>query len=100
MVAWVSPAYLATTRGWVWMELAYAELIELSMNRNHYDLDHPFVVPVFRNLTVEHLARTPWLDYWQRQVVTPHQDHPVSEIARHLVDFHEQEARKRDEGNV
>src|SRR5256885_1200538 len=28
MVAWISPAYLNTLRGWVWMEFAYAELIE------------------------------------------------------------------------
>jgi len=100
MVAWVSPTYLATTRGWVWMELAYAELIERSMNHGHFDLAHPFIVPVFRRLTAEHLARTPWHDYWQRAIVPPHQEHSVAEIARHLVDFHEQEARKRDEGTV
>ncbi|HEX5271607.1 MAG TPA: toll/interleukin-1 receptor domain-containing protein [Gemmataceae bacterium] len=98
MVAWISPAYIATTRGWVWMELAYAELIELAMNHGQFDLAHPFIVPVFRGVTVEHLARTPWLDYWQRSVVAPHQAHPTSDIARHLVDFHEQEAGRRDEG--
>jgi hypothetical protein len=98
MVAWVSPAYLATKRGWVWMELAYAELIELTMNQDHLDLEYPFIVPVYRKVTVKRLERTPWLDYWQRQVVAPNKDHSIPEIARRLVDFHEQEARKLAEG--
>ena len=98
MVAWISPGYLASTRGWVWMELAYAELIELNMNHGHDGLYRPFIVPVFRNVKVEHLARTPWLGYWDRQVVTPNQEHPIPEIALQLVDFHEQEAQKRAEG--
>ena len=94
MVAWVSPAYLATNRGWVWMELAYAELIELSMNLGSFDLRHPYVVPIFREMTVERLERTPWLAYWQRQLLAPNQEHSVTEIARKLVDFYDQEARK------
>src|SRR5262245_45655321 len=63
LVAWISPSYLATSRGWVWMELAYAELIEQSLNLGSIGLQHPYIVPVYRQLSVQLLERTPWLGY-------------------------------------
>jgi hypothetical protein len=92
LVAWVTSAYLQSIRGWVWMELAYAELIELSLNSDQLELRHPYIVPVFRNVAVNQLERTPLLGYWQRQLVIPNQDHSLTEIAQKLVEFHEQEA--------
>src|SRR5438874_1319754 len=41
MVAWISRAYLTSTRGWVWLELAYAELVERSLNVGKMDLQLP-----------------------------------------------------------
>ena len=94
MVAWVTPSYLQSIRGWVWMELAYAELIELSLNSTRLELRHPYIVPVFRNVAVNQLERTPLLGYWQRQLVVPNKEHSLEEIARKLVDFHEQEGQR------
>lgn len=93
-VIWATPAYLQSVRGWVWMELAYAELIELSLNSGTLDLRHPYIVPVFRNITVAQLERTPLLGYWQRQLVVPNQDYSFNEIAQKLVEFHEQEKER------
>jgi hypothetical protein len=95
MVAWISPEYLRSLRGWVWMELAYAELIELSLNSDGYELRQPYIVPVFRGVALEQTERTPLLKYWQRQVVVPNKKHSIPQTAKHLVDFHDQEARKR-----
>lgn len=95
MVVWVTPAYLETVRGWIWMELAYAELVELSLNADRFDLQHPYIVPVFRGVTVEPVARTPLLAVWQRQLTVPEGEHPISDVAQRLVEFFEQEARKR-----
>jgi hypothetical protein len=97
MIAWISPAYLVNTRGWIWMELAYAELIELSNNFDYLGVRKPFIVPVFHNVTVDLIQRTRWVDYWSRQVVIPNQQHSVTDIAHKLVDFHEQEERKRED---
>jgi len=96
MVCWVTPSYVATTRGWVWMELAYAELIELSMNIAQFGLRAPFIVPVFYNVGIAQIERTPLLAYWQRQLAYTQQSPDIAEIARKLVDFHEQELRKRE----
>lgn len=93
MVAWVTPAYLESTRGWVWTELAYAELVELGMNSSP-DIEFPFIVPVFHEaVTVQQLGRTPLLRYWQRRLPTDGRE--IAEIARALVDFHDQEQRLR-----
>ncbi len=92
VVVWATPAYLQSVRGWVWMELAYAELIELSLNSAMLELRHPYIVPVFRTVSVEQLERTPLLGYWQRQLVVPNKDYSLMEIAQKLVEFHEQEA--------
>ncbi len=95
MIAWVSPQYLATTRGWVWVELAFANLIEISRNRPWGYPRHPFIAPVFLpGVTVNHLERTPLLDYWQRKLLLTTREISTEEIAHKLVDFYEQEFRK------
>jgi hypothetical protein len=90
-VVWVTPTYLQSIRGWTWVELAYAELIELSLNAALLERRHPYIVPIFRNISVTQLERTPLLGYWQRQLVVPNQDYPLNEIAQKLVEFYEQE---------
>jgi hypothetical protein len=96
MLCWVTPTYLAKQRGWVWVELAYAELIELSMNLKKFAVQTPYVVPLFRGVDVQQIARTPLHDYWQRNLVLPNQDPSLAEIARKLVDYHEQELSKKE----
>jgi hypothetical protein len=96
LVVWITPAYLRTRRGWVWMELAYAELIELSLNYQSLGLPYPYIIPVFQGVSLAQVARTPLLSYWQRSLLyPPGKALPVPEIARKLVDFHDQEALKR-----
>lgn len=96
MVVWATPHYLRTLRGWVWMELAYAELIELSLNGGILDMGLPYIVPVSRDVGVQEIERTPLHNYWQRQVVVPGKKHSITWVAEKLVAFHEQEARKRE----
>jgi hypothetical protein len=90
-VVWVTPAYLQSVRGWTWVELAYAELIELSLNAALLERCNPYIVPIFRNVTVNQLERTPLLVYWQRQLVVPNKDYPLHDLAQKLVEFYEQE---------
>src|SRR5882762_11270234 len=72
MVVWVTPAYLKTRRGWGWQELAYGELLELSLNIDHLDVHNPYIVPVIpRKVNVQQIARTPLVNYWQRQLLSP-----------------------------
>jgi hypothetical protein len=92
---WVTPEYLRTIRGWVWIELAYAELIEVNLNSNNFDHPLPYIVSVFRNTPADQIERTPLIDYWSRKLVRPDEDLSIKEIARRLVDFHEQESQKR-----
>ena len=68
-IGWVTPAYLrhSQQRGWVWIELAYATLIENS-SRAGPELDSPFILPVFRGVNPEQLSQTPWHDFVPRQV--------------------------------
>ena len=97
MVLWVTPGYLQSRRGWVWMELAYAELLELSFNFGQFGRRYPYIVPVFRGVTVEQTDRTPLVDYWSVKLAPPDAAFSIREVAAKLVDFHEQEARKRGE---
>jgi hypothetical protein len=70
-VGWVTPHYLDhARRGWAWFELAYAELIELNLQASP-DKEFPFVVPIFRDVSVDELSRTPWLDYHSRIIERP-----------------------------
>jgi hypothetical protein len=95
LVAWVTPAYLRSARGWVWTELAYAELIEIGMNSSPA-IELPYIVPVFMDdVTVDELSRTPLLRYWQRRLPTA--GRPITEIARALIEFYDQELRKQKE---
>lgn len=91
-VVWVTPAYLQSIRGWAWLELAYAELIDLSLNAALPERRHPYIVPVFRNVTVNQLERTPLLGYWQGQLVVPNQEFSLNDLAQKLVEFYEQES--------
>jgi hypothetical protein len=96
MVVWVSPNYLQGLRGWVWFELAYAELIERSLNFGGFSRrQRPYLVSVFRKMTVEQIERTPLVNYWSTKLVRPDENLSIREIAQRLVDFHDQEARKR-----
>ncbi|HBI41711.1 MAG TPA: hypothetical protein DDY78_02510 [Planctomycetales bacterium] len=95
MLTWVTPAYLQTVRGWVWVELAYADLIEASINLHSFGRrPFPYIVPVFRGTVFEQVERTLLVDYWSSKLVRPDEDVSIKEIARRLVDFHEQEAEK------
>jgi hypothetical protein len=95
LIAWVSPAYLASPRGWVWIEFAYAELIELSLNLPYLDRERPYILPIFRNVSLAQVERTPFLRYWQRKLFLPDHDPSIPEIARKLVDLYEQEGAGR-----
>jgi hypothetical protein len=95
MAAWITPHYLANPRGWIWMELAYAELIELSLNLGNLQVTQPFIVPIFQGVSLEQIDRTPWVTYWERKLFVPDASISVSEIATKLVDFFEQEKAKR-----
>jgi hypothetical protein len=96
LLCWVTPAYLANPRGWIWIELAYAQLLELSINLKNFDVQTPYVVPVFRGVSIEQVAQTPLHDYWQGNLVLPNQSPSNEEIARKLVDYHEQEMLKQE----
>jgi len=91
-LVWATPAYLQTIRGWVWVELAYAELIEASINFYSFGRrPFPYIVPVFRQVTVEQIERTPLIDYWSSKLVRPDEDLSIRDVAQRLVEFHERE---------
>jgi hypothetical protein len=92
MIIWATPKYVRNVRGWIWLELAHAQLIELSSNVGKFDLSHPFIVPVFRSLKLNQIHRTPLLEYWQRGLAPGNLSIPA--IAQKLVDFHQQEIKK------
>ena len=91
VVVWATPKYLAELgRGWVWYELAYADLIDQTMQ---YDLSektplraYPFVIPILRGVVIEDVARTPLCDYWQRSIHRPDRRPAISEVARLLIE--------------
>lgn len=91
MLIWVTPDYLRSRRGWVWMELAFAELLdrrlELQAMEREELISYPFVVPVFMDVTHRQLARTPLHDYWQRgirPIDSPRERH--SQVATQILD--------------
>jgi hypothetical protein len=97
MVAWITPAYLeASRRGWIWFEFAYAELIQLSLNaQQDFDVRYPYILPIFRGVPIQDIERSPLVNYWLPKLFNPAQDRTIPEVARTLVDFYDQEARKR-----
>jgi hypothetical protein len=97
MVAWITPAYLeAGRRGWIWFEFAYAELIQSSLNaREDFDEHHPYIIPVIRGVRIQDIERSPLVNYWLPKLFRPDEDPTIPEIARTLVDFYDQEAKKR-----
>lgn len=95
LVAWISSKYLKNQRGWIWYEAAYGQLIEASFNYRQFDLPNPFVVPVYRNVTLRQVERTPWLDFWSRRLFTKTRSLSISEIADGLVEFYLREMAYR-----
>jgi hypothetical protein len=97
-LGWVTPNYLkAGKRGWVWHELAYAELVELSRQAS-VEIEAPFIVPVFRNVTARQLQRTPWLDYMQRELERSPRGETIEQhlprLVPRLIAYYEREMRK------
>jgi hypothetical protein len=96
MVVWVTSAYSRTRRGRDWMELAYTELIELSLNYQSLGLPYLYITPVFQGVSLAQIARNPLLSSWQRGLLNPPgKAFPVREVARKRVDFRDQEALRR-----
>jgi hypothetical protein len=53
-------------------------------------MDHrPYIVPIFRNLGIQDIERTPLLAHWQENIART--DVGIKEIAQRLVDFYDQE---------
>lgn len=88
-VAYVTPQYLRGTRGWTWLELAYAQLIEDYLNVAMVDRRFPFVLVVFRDVTIEDVHRTPLWDLWSRAAVGAHESLSPIHIATRLVGIRE-----------
>ena len=96
LVCWITPAYLRNRRGWIWMEFAYAELLELSLNYRELGTRFPYIVPVFQGVTMRQADRTPLHAYVHRNLPGPlGKTSPIPTIARELVDFYDQERRRR-----
>ena len=95
MIAWITPGYLANTRGWIWVELACATLIELSLNGDRLDTLSPFIVPIFRGVRVDEVARTPWLEFWQRNLGRPTSNTSIPKLADLLLKFRHDEIKRR-----
>lgn len=95
LLVWATPAYLRNDRGWVWMELAYAELLERGLNLPGTRRPLPYIVPVFQGVTVRQVSRTPLLNYWHRSLFAGGRKRPIKYLVQKLVAFYQQEARKR-----
>jgi hypothetical protein len=72
-----------------------AELLELSRNYPHLGVRFPYIVPVFRGVLLDDVARTPLFAYWKRTLVDPSRRWGVRAIAQRLVEFYNQEANRR-----
>ena len=95
MIPIVTPRFMEVNRGWVWYELAYSELIELQRNRRHPGVRYPYIAPIFRGVDALQILRTPLGMYWHRSLVDPFTLSTAAEAAMKVVDFYDQEARKR-----
>lgn len=92
MVAWVTPEYLErSSRGWVWLELAYAELLDESIERDREALRPlPFIIPVFHRVSgIDQVVRTPLLNYWQRNLLGHRGAESIETIAHRLVELYD-----------
>ncbi|MDX1966715.1 MAG: hypothetical protein SFV23_06045 [Planctomycetaceae bacterium] len=83
-VVWVTPRFMNSSRGWIWFELAYGQLIEQSLNLGRPDWALPYVLAVFREIDIESVAPSPLLEYWGRSVVAAHESLNVAKIAERL----------------
>ena len=96
MIAWITPEFIKTKRGWIWFELAYAEWQEEILNEPGERRKFPFIIPVFQGVKIAQIARTPLLRYWERSLLTPlGRRNPIDQIAGKLLDFYDQEERRR-----
>ncbi len=96
LVAWITPAFLRNRRGWIWMEFAYAELLELSLNYREMGIRYPYIIPIFQGVSARTLQRTPFHGYIQRAPLgPPGPTHEIAAVARALVDFFRQEQRRK-----
>jgi len=95
-VVWVTPAFLRNRRGWIWMEFAYAELLDPSLNLDKFGTQLPYILPIFHGVSSRPAERTPLQPYIQRNLTRPGaRDAPIANIARDLVDFYDQQELRR-----
>jgi len=94
-LAWITPDYIGNNRGWVWLEWAYAELLELSQNHHRFEVELPFIIPVFVGVRLAGLERSPILRYWERGIRIEASGDSVKAIAKKIVEFHADEQRRR-----
>ena len=92
-VAWITPEYLMNRRGWIWMEMAYAELIELSLNVGQLGNTLEYVISIYRGwgqgLDLNELLRSPWGNYLSQGIGrNPTEQLTIQNIAKILVKFH------------
>jgi hypothetical protein len=95
MVVWVTPAFLSNSRGWVWVEFAYGELLDIGLNIAEVGSRFPFLLPVFRGVSIDQVQKTPLLRFWHRPVGPVDRLLPIPEVAKKLLDFHGLQLRKR-----
>lgn len=95
MVLLVTPAYLRARRGWVWMELAYGEIIHEDFRINTGGREnipsYPFIFPVFVDVKLRAIERTPLLMYWQRKLIVDSKSTDlITQVAKLLVAQYQQ----------
>lgn len=96
LLLWVTPNFLNSKRGWVWMELTLGQLIEDSLNARQMGLVLPFVLTVFRNIrSARSIQRTPLHDYWMRPVMPADKESDTREVAKKLIDLLEIQSVRR-----
>jgi hypothetical protein len=99
MVMWVAPRFLEqSSRGWAWIEFAYADLIHQARRVNHPDVLNPYLLPLFQGVKLADIERTPLIDYWQQSLLRHDEVDPVPAAADRLVAFHEQQVRRFGSG--
>ena len=82
----VTPDYLhASRRGWTWIEFALAYLIDAGRTQLHRSKS-PYIVPIFRGVSVEDLGRTPLVEYWHSNLLPPGESTPAA-VAEHLAAY-------------
>ena len=57
MIAWITPQFTNTRRGWIWFEMAYAEWQEEILNHLSTSLKFYFIIPVFQGVRLCQIER-------------------------------------------